>query len=465
MYKLIKSILIVLGLMLGSASYLLADCTLINATSGWTGQVAFKCDKTIDLSKSPVSFSLSNNVTITSMWGVDDIRFQQDENKVIVQAFKWWPKNSPYILPAQKVAKINFSPSNNNFVISNFQVGQKKPLSEAVVEIQLPKKPAYITDGKLATVMIQKNGQVVAVVSKQSWGKLISIPVRFSEKQADFTVFVPDLDGSKGYAVPESFALRSNQTQKVDISYRKPAPKETGSLQLNVQLKGAGVKNFKASYQLSKDHVTVRQGEIDEGSNIINQIPSSKEGVQYVLNLPEFIQQGVLYKPEKSQYNVTVITNMTTPLNVVYTAMEVPKFTLSFNVKGLPKEATVDFSLTSISGSKKSVPIHGDGHYQITLPRDGSIWNIQAPSYNQYVAQLSTASVIANIKTQTIEVTYKEQAPKVALMPFKDISYNMIWSTNPASSNLKEIADNSGQYSYILAFVTQDAWSKSCSPA
>ncbi|WP_192483799.1 MULTISPECIES: glycosyl hydrolase family 18 protein [Cysteiniphilum] len=53
----------------------------------------------------------------------------------------------------------------------------------------------------------------------------------------------------------------------------------------------------------------------------------------------------------------------------------------------------------------------------------------------------------------------------IALMPFKDITFNMVWSSNPATSNIWEIADNTQHYDYMFAFITQDAAKSSCAPS
>ena len=58
-----------------------------------------------------------------------------------------------------------------------------------------------------------------------------------------------------------------------------------------------------------------------------------------------------------------------------------------------------------------------------------------------------------------------EESEHIALMPFKDVSFNMLWSTMPPRSNLQEIADVSKHYDYVLAFITQNASSSTCFPA
>ncbi|TNF69560.1 MAG: hypothetical protein EP298_02320 [Gammaproteobacteria bacterium] len=448
------------------SSTALADCLLDSASPGWIGIIKFHCTEDTNLDKNPISFDLSNHVTISSIWGLPaNAQYTQNNNHFSVTVKKWWPKDQAYILPANQVATLQFSPSSNQFEISNFHVGSSEPTSQATIKIQLPQKPEYITDNTLADVIILEKDTQIAEINNKSWNSTTSIPVEFSSDSQKFSVSVLSLKGGTGYAEPATFTLSNTQVQNVSINYIPPIPPKTGNLLVNVSTNG-NTPSIDAPYSLTDNSGTIiKSGYLHQGSNHIDQLNASDLGVNYILKTPNFIDNNTNYQADKTTQNVTITTNNTTSKNVHYIGVVLPNEMVNITVKDFPQDDQNQLIVTlsdSNSADKKTITITNNGAYSVKIPQNQKTWTLTASSINGYIASIEPKTFIANKETQSVNITYTNTPSNTELMPFKDVTYNMVWSTTPAHSNLQEIADNSNNYSYILAFITQNAWSQNC---
>ncbi len=102
-----------------------AKATIDKAIPGWTGTLTFHLDKTVNLSKTPISFDISDNVNVYSVWGISGYpSFTQNGNTVTVKT------NLPSmgdILEAEAPIKLSFSASAEVYTVSNIRLGTPSP--------------------------------------------------------------------------------------------------------------------------------------------------------------------------------------------------------------------------------------------------------------------------------------------------------------------------------------------------
>ncbi|MBK2123700.1 glycosyl hydrolase family 18 protein [Fangia hongkongensis] len=406
------------AILLASAGVGAANCVLDNAQSGWTGKITFYCDAPTNLVDNPIKFDVSNDVKVTSIWGLSgNAKLVQNGSNVVVTVKKWWP-DEPYIVPANQSVSMSFSPSNNQFEISNFSVGPVAPISKATINVKLPQKPAYIKDDKLANVVITSNGKMVAEVKNKAWGKPVHVPVSFSGDEASFNISVPGIDGGTGSATPQSFSLKSGGSQSVTIEYQAPKPVEKGSVVVMTSIKSASNEDINAPYQLTENGSVLKEGVLQVGRNDLGEFPISKSDVNYTLKTQSYTAKGINYTPSVGSQVVEVHANKVSHVKVDYTSRVIPTESVSINVAGLPEGATSQLSLTPEKGEKKTVNLTANKAYQLSIPQDNQKWSASASSYNNYVATLSPSSFTANKDNQTIAVNYQKQESSKQLSIF-----------------------------------------------
>ena len=169
--------------------------------------------------------------------------------------------------------------------------------------------------------------------------------------------------------------------------------------------------------------------------------------------------------PETKPLSFTASANKVTPVALQFQAKAIPTLNINLNIQGLPQSAnTVTVGLTSANKTYTFNNLN-NGSHPVTV--QAGTYTISSNNYidqaKTYTATLSNPYALSD--GASVSITYSE-VKTALLMPFKDVTFNMLWSSDPATSNLQEIADNSKNYSYVLAFITQNQWSPGqCYPA
>ncbi len=188
----------------------------------------------------------------------------------------------------------------------------------------------------------------------------------------------------------------------------------------------------------------------------------------YQLWVPDFTMGDNVYSsniPETKALNFVASATKATEVALQFQAAPIPTLNVNLEITGLPQaSSTVNVSLVSTNKTYTFSNL-ANGSHPITVQTgtyniSSSLYTLQSKSYTPTLNNPYTFS-----EGVTINIPYN-QVNTALLMPFKDMTFNMNWSTSPASSNLQEIADNSQNYSYILAFITQNQWDTGhCYPA
>ncbi|MFZ9036391.1 MAG: hypothetical protein ACO2ZM_09820 [Francisellaceae bacterium] len=393
--------------LLGMSSSAFADCYLDKATSGWTGSLQFHCDSATDLEANPITFDVSNNIKVSSIWGLPgNAVYTQDGRKISITVKKWWPDEA-YVLPANSQATLQFSPSSNDFQISNFHVGALTPQSKATIVVKLPTKPDYITDDKLADILIYSDNTKVYEINNAQWGQDVLVPVTFSGESASYSVTVPELAGGQGSATPASFTLVNGGAQPVTISYEAPKPDLRGNISITASTPGAF--DHQPGFRLKNgDGLVVKEGNIRFDSAIeLKDLPTSAEGEDYYLNVESYVDNGFIYKPNDIA-PIMVKDGQTTQVAVSYTKEALPSEQVDVTVTGLPEGKHTSLTLKNSEDDEISQTLDANKDYQLEIPQDGLVWTVTSSSIDGYKAVVSPVSFTANADTQTITINYKQ---------------------------------------------------------
>ena len=406
-----------MALAIGIASTASANCFLDKAVTGWTGSLTFHCDTDTDLLDNPITFDVSNGVKVSSIWGINaNTRYTQTENHVEATAKLWWP-DAAYILPANQAATLSFSPSNDNFAITNFHIGTDQPASKATIRITLPEKPDNISTDVKPDITIYQGSQKVVEINNRDWGAIYHQEVSFSGSSADFSVKVASINVDSGAdigkAEPASFRLSNGQTQQVTISYEQPEPKEQGKISILAVAAGGSTPIVAPNYTITKGGSIITNGQLNFSAATV--VDSLDVANGYVLDTPEFIDNGTQYVPEGGEtHPFSIANNQTTSVSITYDAKIIPSERLNFNVTGLPSGANTTINLVDGTNTK-SIPVHGNGSYNASVLQNGDTWQISASTYNQYVANITPNSFVANTAENRIAVNYQQQLEKKSI--------------------------------------------------
>ena len=253
----------------------------------------------------------------------------------------------------------------------------------------------------------------------------------------------------------------ANPNAVATLNYGSPIKNAT----LTITMPAAPVANAPtpSAYLSNNGAVTV----IALGWGVSKQIPVIDKQ-SYQLWVPDFTYQDKVYSsniPETKALSFTASASQATLAALQFQATPIPTVKVNLNVKGLPQSTSMititltgtnkNYTFTDLNNGNHPVTIQ-TGAYQV----NPSFYTVQGKSY---VATLNNPYSFA--EGDTVNVTYSE-VKTALLMPFKDMTFNMNWSTNPVTSNLQEIGDNAKQYSYVLAFITQNQWDTGhCYPA
>ncbi|GGG07248.1 MULTISPECIES: glycosyl hydrolase family 18 protein [Cysteiniphilum] len=401
----------------------MANCVLDSSSSGWTGSVTFHCDEPTDLYNNPISFDVDHAVKVSSIWGIDGkTQLTQDDNTVSVSVKKWWP-DEPYTLPANQSVTMQFSPSSNEFNISNFHVGPVTPVSQAHISVELPEKPDFIQEGHLADVIIYKDGNKLTEINNQPWNtKLdVKVPLNSDQDTAKITISVPSLDEAIGSSDPASFVVGNGQTQSVQIKYKK-LPVETGTLKITSTVQGSTPETHPHYVITTMDNVVVKEGDLKWKANFIDGLRSSAEGVHYKLNVASFIEGDYEYKPQGKEQltrDITIQTDKTTPTKITYQLEKILPEKVSITVSGLPKGAKAELNLKDEKGASIApITLDHNGSYPVqNIPRNNLNWYADASSYYvgnaHYSAKITPSNFKADQDQQALAIKYhKVSDPK-----------------------------------------------------
>lgn len=398
----------------------MANCVLDSFSSGWTGSVTFHCDEPTDLYDNPVSFDVDHAVKVSSIWGIDGkTQLTQDDSTVSVSVKKCWP-DEPYTLPANQSVTMQFSPSSNEFNISNFHVGPVTPVSQAHISVELPEKPGFIQEGHLADIIIYKDGNKLTEINSQPWNtKLdVKVPLNSDQDTAKITISVPSLDEATGSADPANFVLSNGQTQSVQIKY-KQLPVETGTLKITSTVQGSTPEIHPHYVITTMDNVVVKEGDLDWKANFIDGLRSSAEGVHYKFNVASFIEGDYEYMPEGKEQltrNITIKTDKTTPAKITYQLEKILPEKVSITVSGLPKGAKAALNLKDEKGASIApITLDHNGSYPVqNIPRNNLNWHADATNIitekNRYLSSVSPSNFIANKDGINLDVSYKKES-------------------------------------------------------
>ena len=188
----------------------------------------------------------------------------------------------------------------------------------------------------------------------------------------------------------------------------------------------------------------------------------------YQLWVPDFSYGDNVYSsniPETKALNFTASASKITEVFLQFQATPIPTVSVNLDIKGLPQStSTINVSL---AGTNKTYTFNNLNNGLHPVQVQAGTYNVAPSLYTlqgkSYTAALSNPYALAD--GNTVNIAYSE-VKTALLMPFKDTTFNMNWSTDPVTSNLQEIADKSKHYSYVLAFVTQNQWDTGhCYPA
>ncbi|WP_119343311.1 hypothetical protein [Facilibium subflavum] len=355
-----------------------AGCHLDNVVEGWTSAITFHCDSKTDLTKNPISFTLSNGVTARSAWSSNgsvngSISVGKSGNKTVFQIGQmWWPKDD-YVLSANDKAVINFSPSSDQFKLTDFQVGSV-PKTQASIKFIQDAKSDNIPDNAVITLTAISNNQAGY---QFNWKDVKS--GNLSEIKAGQYQISAVYDGQVIETVPAELMAQTGKSYTITLDYKKYAgqlafstsfqrPANAGDIAIKIDDKHTGqtnqlslpwseqtaiLKNIRPNHQY-----TFSAADIFAGHN------------RYQFS---FDPESITTTAQKSNYNIVLQVK----------SMPVVSYQVDFTISGLPGDAQSSITLTN---SDKGIHItkvvrNGDirlklpaGNYQLsaqTLMKDG----------------------------------------------------------------------------------------------
>ncbi|APC96610.1 glycoside hydrolase family 18 protein [Francisella frigiditurris] len=404
--KKLNKISLITMLCMGTVGFANANCVQDDVSTGWTGSLTFHCTEDTDLVKNPISFKVSNNIKVSSMWGLPgNSQFTQNGDTISVTVKKWWPDEA-YIAQAGQYYTLSFSPNTNNFAISEFSVNSQdggQEASKATIKINLPEKPQFIGTSK-ANVIIYKDGVKVAEMKDTAWGSSQSFE---AEGNVGYTINVPAIDNATGSATPANFTTTGGQTQEVNIQYTAPKVDYKGNITISASTPDSTTKT--PSYTLTDAQGNViKEGALNfNAPTNLNDIPTSANGKQYQLTVDGYAENGFNYTAKS--VSVVVKNTETTEAKVEYTKEAMPTEKVNVEVKGIPSGKSSTLTLKNDNGKIITSKLNADGISSIDVPKDGENWNITASSFDDYKVTVSPANFTANQNTQNITITFAEQ--------------------------------------------------------
>lgn len=180
----------------------------------------------------------------------------------------------------------------------------------------------------------------------------------------------------------------------------------------------------------------------------------------YQLWVPDITYGDNIYSsniPETKALNFTASADKPKEVSLQFQTNLISTVSVNLDIKGLPQSSsTIQIGLTSTNKTYNFTNLNNGTHpisiQPGTYSLSASLYTLQGKSYT---ALLNNPYSLAD--GNTINISYSE-VKNALLMPFKDMTFNINRSVTPIVSNLQEIADNSKNYSYVMAFITQNQW-------
>lgn len=365
-------------------------------------------------------------------------------------------------LPPNKSITLQFglgAAVNNASVANSIKVytNSPTPATTGSITIQSPASPGADAGNSASATLTGSTGTPIQVSLPWNSSKNVTaLPL------GTYLIHTNQVGSYPGGADKEVTLNSNNLSATVQISYSTPVK----SAVLNLVAPAAPVANAPVQSAYLSNNGSVSVIPLSWGtSKSVNLIDKQN----YQLWVPDFTYGDNIYSssiPETKAMVFTAQASTPTTVNLQYTAKAIPTLQANIVIQGLPQStSTVNVTLTSATKSYNFSNLN-NGSHPITVQT--GTYNVTADLFSaqgkSYTATLSNPYALT--AGSNIAINYTELKSAALLMPFKDVTFNMNWSTTPTTSNLQEIADNSKHYSYVLAFITQNQWDTAhCFPA
>jgi hypothetical protein len=365
------------------------------------------------------------------------------------------------MLPANSSITVQFGVAgavNNESVASNVKVYTMGPAQPAIgkITVKSPKSPGTNAGSTASATLTGPIPNPIQISLPWSSSKTIS-----SLPLGSYTLHINQVGPFPGGNDQTIQLTNAVPSATVTLTYK--AAIKTAILTIKVPVMPAANTPSPSAYLEKNGVVEI----IPLTWNATKQV-TTIAGQVYKLWVPDVKSADIIYRSNYPETKpVTFTANATTATNVTlqFQGTAIPTVHASLAISGLPQtDSKVNISLVSATKTYQYNAL-GNGNYPIDV--QAGQYTLTASTYSlankTYNASVNNPYSLAEGSIVTIRYA---QAKNNSLMPFKDMTYNMNWSTTPVYSNLQEIADNSGHYSYIMAFITQNQWdSTHCYPA
>jgi chitinase len=359
-------------------------------------------------------------------------------------------------------ATISFSLTSFSYASDNLKANKNLQISpqKTNISVTLPAKPSFIPANSKANVEFFKDGIKVAEVTDAKWASTTKLDVPIKET-SDLTVSVPTIKGAIGTANPSAFTLTKDNSQNISIEYSTPDHTKEGTI--NIIARGDVIDNPTTSYTLIKpDGSIFYQGYLEINKQIsLKNVPSSKNGVKYILKISGFINNGYKYTPSKS-YPITVYNNKPSTININFNKKAILTEIVTFIVDGLPKNKFITLTLANKNGDTKKLRVNSNKSiFSAEIPQDGKLWNITAASIAELKITVSPSSFIANQSGQNSYIEVKKIPTPDTNWPDRVIvgyvrGYDAPWYSQPDTTNdMIQQAMDHGYNVIVYAFAGQ----------
>lgn len=346
---------------------------------------------------------------------------------------------------------------NNTSVADSVKVytNSPAPITTGTITIQSPQSPGSDA-GNTASATI--TGPISSPIQ-------ISIPWNSSQDNTalplgTYTIHTNQVGVYPGNKDMQVTLNNTNPTARVTLSYGAAIKNAS----LTISTPAAPVVNAPAQSAYLSNNGSVTVIPLTWGTS--KQV-SIVDKQAYQLWVPDFTYGDNVYSsniPETTPLSFTASASKASTVTLQFKTTTIPTVTANLDIEGLPQSSsTVNVTLTSANKTYTFNKLNNGVH---PLTVQAGTYNVDSSLYTQqgtsYTAALNNPYTVA--ADTTININYNA-LKSALLMPYKDMTFNMNWATTPVSSNLQEIADGSKNYSYVFAFITQNAWDTSrCFP-
>lgn len=354
-----------------------ADCTLDTYQQGWTGSITFHCDAKTNLSQSPISFKLSDGVTIESAWGLSGAPTEVSMDKDIAQILvgkKYHPVED-YILPANEKAIISFSPSNSNYTISEFNVGTK-PINKGTITFSKAVDSSDILDD--TKIFLKPKESNTSNGYQFIWGDVKSGKAQLIDSGE--YVISASMNGNIVSALPSEVNIKNNQNFSVHLKYQKYKGIFTFSLN---QSRPIGAGNVIVTVK-DKTNDSEAQLELPWG-NIPTNIGNLASDHVYSFSANNLYANHNNYNFSFDPTEISTLSSKTNySISVKATATPIVTYPVSLDVSGLPDQEKSTITLKDSKGNIVGSESVGNITKSYQVPAGGYILSGQTISTGGY---------------------------------------------------------------------------------